>query len=216
MKVHVMTVGFTPQVFTAFIRQGADRVIAITSSSEDKRTREALEVLNRTPGLKGKIEEETPRQESFRGLVREMMGYLNSTSKDDKVFVHIGGGMRHMAAALLYATFFVDRRIQIVCTTRIGEGKKVLFEHETFPNLNIHSKLGESRQQVLNAINGEMKLVEIVEALNGDKKKNMPRVHRLLQKLKEAGLVEFNTETKKYSKTMAGEFAVPLNAKTGE
>ena len=208
MKVHVMTIGFTPQVFTSFIRQGADRVIAIRSGNRDPQTDAVIAELERILG-KRQVEVRVPKNdESFGALVKEFIGILNSIPDGAEVFVHIGGGMRHLAAALLYSTMFIDRSVTIVCTSRLPKGNKVVFEHETFPNIPLHFKLSGAKAAVLDRISKPMKLVEIVGGKLSDKEKRreMPRIHRLLKALIQDGLVEFNTETKRYSKTIAGEF----------
>jgi len=208
MKTHVMTIGFTPQVFTTFISKGADRVVAIRSKQKDPRTDEVIKELRGIPGLEKKVEVVTPKSEdSFKGLVKEMIRVLNSTPEKGEVFVHIGGGMRHMAAALLYATFFVDRDMQVVCTSRLPKGKKIAFEHETLPSIPLHFKLSPTRLKLLSVIKEPMSLTQIAEALGGEKKKQMPRAHRLLKSLVKDGFLEYNPKTKKYEKTVAGELA---------
>ncbi len=212
MKVHVMTVGFTSEIFTTFIRHGADKVIAIRSKNRDPQTDKALDELGRVLG-RGHVEVIVPEnEESFASLVKQFIRVLSSIPDGAEVFVHIGGGMRHLAAALLYATMFISRRVTIVSTSRLPKGGKLVFEHETFPNIPLHLKLSDAKLEVLRRISKPMKLVEVVgEKLSEkEKRREMPRVHRLLKSLAEDGLVEYEPKGKTYRKTMAGEFAVQL------
>jgi len=220
MKVHIMTVGFTPRVFTTFeglAKLGADKIIAINSDNEHVKVQETIRALKSlvkdTKSLQIKY---VTKGKTFLAIVQELLRTINAeTTPDDEVFVHIGGGERHLALALLYATFFCnDRKMKVVCTTRILEGKNetLVFNHEIMPTMPLNLKLSKSQAEVMKALeareNSWKSLTELSKLMGGKKEKTMPRIHRHLKNLQAAGLVEKDEKTRKHRLTTPGQLAL--------
>jgi len=212
MRVHIMSVGFTPEVFEslkAAVKTGVDRAIAIHSKRSV--SKEVSEKVKATIGEIKKwvnTQEEFIVDESFEEAVRECIRILNSTNKNDELYVHIGGGERHIALALLYATFFTKRKMHLIVTTRIGEFKTVgEFKTEVLPPIPNPFSLSSAQMKVLKAVKMDRKLKEIVEELRGEKK-DYPRVYRHLENLANMGLLSFNQDKKEYSTTFLGKLVL--------
>ena len=215
-----MTVGFTPKVFTDFIKYGADKIIAIHSDNEHPKVRETIrELKTLVKDTKSVQVKYVTRGKTFLEIVQEVMRTITSeTDSSDDIFVHIGGGERHMALALLYATFFCERKMQIVCTTRIKDGRTetLAFEHDVMPTMPVNLKLSKSQKEVMKALergrpewNG---LTELAKIVGGRREQTMPRIHRHLKNLTGIGLVEKNAKTRKYRLTIPGRLALEAAA----
>jgi CRISPR locus-related DNA-binding protein len=201
MKIHVMSVGFTPKVFEdslkTAVKTGADRAIVIHSKdrSEREKVRETIENIKSWMSTR----EEFITDEPFEKAVRECIRILNSTGRDDELYIHIGGGERHIALALLYATFFVKRKMHLLVTIR----KAGKFKTEPLPPISAPFVLSSAQKKVLEAVKQDRKLKEIVDDLKGERK-DYPRIFRHLNNLESMGFVSFNQDEKKYSQTFWG------------
>lgn len=203
MKIHLLTIGFTEEVFRKpLMSRGADRVIAIHSPRETDEVARTLREL-RSWGLD--VEEKVLDDSNFRALVPRMLALIESQPREAELFAHIGGGERHMALALLYATFFAGREMEIIVTTRIKEGDKTTFEHDSLPALHFQRTLSAPKRKIMRILRRPMRLSEIVRKLGGNPEREMPRVFQLLKTLKKDGFVGYDSETKLYEKTVVGE-----------
>jgi len=194
-----MSVGFTPEIFEeslkTAVKKGADRAIVIHArSSKEEKLKETIQKIKSWISTK----EEYITDEPFEKAVAECIRILNSTDKDDELYIHIGGGERHVALALFYATFFVKRNMQLVVTIR----KADRFETETLPVIPNPFSLSPAQKKVLGAAKQNRKLKNIVDSLKGGRK-DYPRIFRHLNNLVRMGLVSSNPE-KEYSQTLWG------------
>jgi CRISPR locus-related DNA-binding protein len=182
----------------SLVQAGADKAIAVHAKRNVRQeTKDAIREIKNWVNT----EERLIQDEPFEQAVRECISVLNSTGVDDELFVHVGGGERHVALALLYATFFVKRRMRIIVTTRTGE-----FKTESLPRMPLMFSPSGAQEKVLEALDKDGKpLGEVVAALKGDPKNDSPRVCRHLGNLADNGLVEQDPKTKKYSITFIGK-----------
>lgn len=209
MRVHILSTGFTPEVFSnplkAIAKTGADRAIAVRSkremSKDDKA--KALRVIAEVKKIVDDTREERVDDSSFENAVRDCIKILDSTGIEDELFVHIGGGERHIALALLYATLFVKRNTHILVTKRTGE-----FKPEVLPAIPSPYDLSEAQKQVLKTVGKSRKLKDIVATLKGEKTKDYPRIYRHLENLVKMGLVDSDRKKREYARTLLGNLVV--------
>lgn len=209
MKVHIMTVGFTPEVFTSFIKEGGDKIVAIHSDKPEERTVNVIKELKKIVGASN-IEEEYIKKDSFKEIIQKMIDIIKSTNKEDELYIHIGGGERHLALALLYATFFVDRKMKIVCTTRLPGERVTSFEHEILSSIKFYRKLSEPQSRIIKQLKSPMRLTEIVKKIiekeGGNKDTLTPGIHRHVKRLVEEGILDYDEKERLYSLSIVGKF----------
>ncbi|MFA6049173.1 MAG: hypothetical protein WC792_04510 [Candidatus Micrarchaeia archaeon] len=198
-----MSVGFTPEIFSSLLKAGADRAIAVHSKrpagkDAQQRARETINEIRRNIDTK----EERINDAPFENAVRDCIKILESTGKEDELFVHIGGGERHIALALLYATLFVKRNTHLIVTMRTGELKP-----EILPAIPSPYNLSEAQKSVLNSVGKGRKLKDVVAALKGKKEKDYPRIYRHLENLAKLGLVTVSNK-KEYTRSLIGNLVV--------
>ncbi|MBN1159608.1 MAG: hypothetical protein JXA43_00015 [Candidatus Diapherotrites archaeon] len=225
-KIHIGTIGFEPHIFLPVLTEGVDKLIVFRSSFPNDKTDAAI------AHLKGMFTMQKPpvssnmqnfevfslKKRAFIDLVNEIIDLVNKNTKpNDEVYVHIGGGLRLHATALLYASFFLERNIKIICTILPQEG---LLEVHTFPAPPLQQIAKPKELKILTVLRNleahqgsdrPIRLADIANAFSKTiKERNgkniVPGIHHHLKNLVEKGLIAFDSEKKEYKLTMMGNF----------
>lgn len=212
-KIHILSTGFTPQVFTdsagAIVREGADRIISLHTSGDEKeacrKVKATVKDIEMTFGIH--VEELEVPDKSFWSMTRHLVRILNGFSFEDRLFLHLGGGKRHLGLGLIYASFMVDRRITLVPTMEYGfkEGRR--FSYEYVPTLK-PQKLTISQLMVLRILKevDGGRLTDVVAEMKQPFGSRAPSIYRHLKNLFSLNMVAFDPISKRYSITTLGEF----------
>ena len=216
MKIHIVSLGFTPEVFTRIGLKtgGIDRIIIVRHREEDpenkKRAEAAIEEIEHFTGIK--TETEFAKERKLMPLIFQFMRLLTRFGKDDEIFLHIGGGERHIPLALLYASFFVKRNINIVATVRQLSGQKIDFEYEMIPAAPLYRPMSKTPRKILETLDnsGPLKLMQIVKKMPSAKSKKdesrlAPGVYKHLEKLRKMNYVRFDEGQRLYSISKTGK-----------
>ncbi len=216
MKIHVVSLGFTPEVFTRIGLKtgGIDKIIIVRHKTEDKEKQEkvknAIEEIEKYTGLE--TETEFAEKREIMPLINQFTKLFKTFNEDDEIYLHIGGGERHIPLAMLYASFFVKRNITIVTTTRIKKGEEIDFDYEMLPSAPLYRPLAEKKLEILEKLdkNGDLKLMQLVNKMPDVKTKQdegrvAPGIYKHLNQMKELGYVSYEENSKKYSITKIGK-----------
>lgn len=225
LRIHIMPIGFTPEVFTVkdgplvelvlksktgpLVEVGTDKIITLHTrlNEEDNEIKakvdKTINKLRETfPSIP--LEEELIEEGSFMSAVKYCIRLLNRFGNSDQIFVHLGGGERHLGLALTYASFFSNNQIMLLPVLEYGIGNKKQFKYEQIPPLK-PVEISDSNKKILQLVaekDGQT-LTEISKRIskNGDATTIAPSVFRHLKKLKECNLVDFDSTEKKYHPT---------------
>lgn len=216
MKIHVVSLGFTPEVFTRIgLRTGGiDKVIIVRHKTEEeedkKKVQDAIEEIEKYTGLK--TVNEFAKKRELMTLIKQFTELFKTFSKEDEIYLHIGGGERHIPLALLYASFFVQRNITVVTTTRIKKNGEMDFDYDMLPAAPLYRPISDKKNEILQVLEkeGPSKLMGIVKKMSDVKNREdegrvAPGVYKHLDQLKDLNYVSFAEDTKKYSITKLGK-----------
>ncbi|MFO7872317.1 MAG: DUF6293 family protein [Candidatus Undinarchaeales archaeon] len=216
MKIHVVSLGFTPEVFTRIGLKtgGIDRVIIVRHKTEEKenkkKVQDAIKEIEKYTGLE--TETEFAKKRELMPLIKQFTELFKNFSKNDEIYLHIGGGERHIPLAMLYASFFVKRNIKIVTTTRIKKGEEMDFDYEMLPAAPLYRPISEKKKKIMKILQkeGPSKLMKIVKKMPGvkdkkDEERVAPGAYKHLDQLKELNYVSFAEESKEYAITKLGK-----------
>lgn len=211
LKIHILPVGFTPEVFTdatgPLIRIGADKIITLHTKVTEENIKEKVEktkeeIKNSFRGVA--IESIDVENESFIGIVQEYIKLLNRFGGSDQIYVHLGGGERHLGLALIYASFFSNKKITLIPVLEYGIGEKRTFKYEEIPPIK-PIELTDTTKKVLGLVmekDGQT-LTEIAKrySKDSDPVKIAPSIFRHLKNLQDDNLVSFDQAEKSYYPT---------------
>ncbi|MFC2154303.1 hypothetical protein ACFLRC_02350 [Candidatus Altiarchaeota archaeon] len=216
MKIHILSVGFTPDIFTnaktsPLITKGADKIIAIHSSNlspENKqKVEKTIEALSNFTGipLQLHIIDDT----SFANVVIELTQIINEY-EGEEVYIHITAGERHISSALFYAASFSETNSKIVVINRYKEDID-LQNYFLLPRIPVYNKISQHQSQILNDLkeNGESRLIEIVKRTSDtsekeDIRRRSPGTFAHLKRLTNLGFISFDDFSKEYQITTTG------------
>lgn len=205
MKIHILPVGFDASVFThsagPLVKFGADKLITLhTPMTEEKEKVE--KTLNELKKLQAPTEHVTVESKTFIGIVREFIRLFNRFGESDELFVHIGGGQRHLGVALVYASFFSKRNIKLIPVLEYGSATKS-YEYAVIPPLS-PVELTDPQKRILKLVaekEGQTLRDLAVRQNSADPETVAPGILRHLRNLIEYHLVSFDPATKAYTAT---------------
>ncbi len=210
MRIHILPVGFDASVFThsagPLVKFGADKLITIhTPMTEEKDKVE--KTINDLKKLQAPIEHVSVESKTFVGIVQEFIKLFNRFGESDEIFVHIGGGQRHLGVALVYASFFSKRNIKLIPVLEYGTATKS-FEYAVIPQLS-PIELTDPQKKILKLVAEKegQTLRDLAVRQNGaDPETVAPGILRHLRNLIEYHLVSFDPMTKVYTATETARF----------
>lgn len=209
MKIHIIPTGFTPIVFTdsagSIVREGADRIISLHEPYKDRWEKATVEetIKKVKETFRIDVEQRLVRSKEFTGIVQELKELLLKFSEDDLVFLHLGGGQRHLGIALVYASFFARKKNTVlVAAVEYGFEKGRGFRFEELLPL-VPQRPTSAQKKVLNAVIKckKVRLTGIITELGGEFSSKAPSVLRHLRNLEGMNLVRYDHEEKTYSPT---------------
>ncbi len=212
MRIHVIAPGFDPAVFTyatgPMFRFGVDKLFSVHTPILDKETEIKVErTLAKVEELtRLKADRKTLHSKTFPDLVDELRRFLNGFGDSDEIYVHLEGGERHVGLAMVYASFFVRKKLQVIIPTEYGKDGKdgVLELMQPIPAM----ELSDKQREVLRLVASKegQTLTELAERINKDSPTSVaPGVFRQLRTLagfKLVALVENGKKT--YAITSTG------------
>lgn len=202
MRVHILSVGFTPKVFThaagPLVKFGADKIIAVhTPVTEDVKEKVAhtIEELSK---LNVPIEQITIKGENFIDFVETFIHLLDRFGDSDEIYLHIGGGEPHLRMALVYASFFSKKNIKLVPVVEYGQNDE--YKYAVIPPLS-PIELTTAQKKVLRLVaeKPNQTLRDLASRQNAEAPASTaPGILRHLRRLVEYRLIDFERETKSY------------------
>src|SRR3989344_5343564 len=139
MRIHLIFPGFTQEVFTGqtapLLTIGADKILAIHTKVSDLTIEEKVQqTLNSIKNVyKGPFDYIELPKTAFSEIVLRIKKILESFSSKDIIYIHIGGGERHLAMASIFASSLTAQKINFISVVEL-ENK---FEYATVPKLPI-------------------------------------------------------------------------------
>ena len=208
MRIHVITPGFTKEVYQILAKTGADRIVAVHSAFGDKEAKDKVATtIREVEELTGqKIDVRTVREEKFEEFIKYFIDLFKEFSETDEIFIHLGGGERFLGIAAMYASFFVNRNIKAIATIEITGKEKPKYTYDILPSLPIYVP-GKTKREILKILKSspDLTLTEIASKLKGVSK---PAVHAHLADLKRSGFIEFNEGDRKYKLSPTGSLVL--------
>jgi CRISPR locus-related DNA-binding protein len=204
MRIHVITPGFTKEVYQILAKIGADRIVAVHSAFSTKETREKVDnVIKEVEHLTGqKVDFRVVKGEKFEEFIKYFIDLFKEFSETDQIFIHLGGGERFLGIAAMYASFFVNRNIKAISTIEVTGKDKPNFTYDVLPSLPLY-KIGKTKHNILRVLKESpgLTLTEIFDKLKGVSK---PAIHTHLTGLSNCGFIELEEGTKKYKLSSTG------------
>jgi len=204
MRIHVITPGFTKEVYQILAKTGADRIVAVHSDFGTKETKEKVATtIREVEELTGqKIDVRTTKGQKFEEFIKYFIDLFKEFSETDEIFIHLGGGERFLGIAAMYASFFVNRNIKAISTIEVTGKDRPKYSYDILPSLPLY-KLGKTKREILKVLksNPDLTLTEIADKLKDVSK---PAVHTHLAGLKSNGFIEFDEGTKTYHLSPTG------------
>lgn len=215
MRVHIIPLGFTPAVFTnsqgPLMKSGADKIIAIHTKESDPDSKEKVEktyneVKKKLAGVD--IERIDYDKMTFADFVGSFVKLYERFGNSDSIFVHIGGGQRHIGIALIYASFFTSKNVIMIPVLEYGSNPAD-YEYEIVHPIK-PVELTTAQKKILKLVmeKSGQTLREISLRENSEKPESVsPTILRHLRNLVVHKLVLFDGETKSYEAAeLAGFF----------
>lgn len=215
MRVHIIPLGFTPEVFTnsqgPLMKNGADKIIAVHTKETDKQSREKNEqtfneIKRKLVGVD--IERIDYDKMTFTEFVQAFVKLYDRFGNSDSIFVHIGGGQRHIGIALIYASFFTSKNVIMIPVLEYGSNPAD-YEYEIVHPIRPVELTG-AQKKILKLVMEKpgQTLREISLRENSEKPESVsPTILRHLRNLVAHKLVLFDEKNKSYEAAeLAGFF----------
>ena len=184
------------------VQVGAEKIVTIHSPISDQVVRDKVnntlkEVKKRFPIT---IEQMVVSQTSFMGFVNEFIRLFNSFEDSDDIFVHIGGGERHIGIALVYASSFSKKNIHLIPVLEYGH-ENVEYKYALIPPL-MPVELTSTQRKVLKMVSNSpgLTLKDLALIENPEKPQSTaPSLSRHLRNLVEYHLVDYDPKSRGYA-----------------
>ena len=202
MRVHILSVGFTPKVFThaagPLVKFGADKIIAVHTPITEEVKEKVAHTIDELNKLKVPIEQITIKGDTFIDFVEAFIHIFNRFGDSDEIYLHIGGGEPHLRMALVYASFFSKKNIKLVPVVEYGQNDE--YRYAVIPPLS-PVELTSAQKKVLRLVAEKQgqTLRDLAVRQNAEAPESTaPGILRHLRRLMEYHLVDFDRDTKSY------------------